>query len=217
MTAPATVADALAELSVRLQIPCDIVAVHREGGSEKARSGAYASLRYGAFLLAYAPLEAFFDSISGYRQQSNHPLPLNPDKIRDVVAKACGVPDVTKGWAARTRVAPPSDGSTGNRSPWELLSGQRLRHYLADMKSLRDILGHGGDPSTTTNRSGVLHPLQHGRHSLRLMGVEGFIQAAQDLASETAIALCGPAVPLPDWPAPPSTGASDAGRLPRPY
>jgi hypothetical protein len=49
------------------------------------------------------------------------------------------------------------------------------------------------------------------------MGVEGFIQAAQDLASETALALCGDAVRLPQWPAPPSTGASDAGRLPRPY
>jgi hypothetical protein len=211
----ARVQSALTELATRLQIPCDIIAVHRDDVAPGGREKKYASLRFGAFLLTYAPLEAFFENLTGYRERTNRVLGVNPDKIRTVLADTYGVLDITSQWAARTRVAP--TGDTGGRSPWELLRGPRLTGYLADMKSLRDILGHGGDPTTVTNRAGTLHPLASGGHSIRLMGVEGFIQAAQDLASETAIALQGVDVPLPDWPAPPSTEASDAGRLPRPY
>jgi hypothetical protein len=49
------------ELALRLRIPCDIVDVHRINDS---RARIYSSLRYGAFLLAYAPLESFFTQLS---------------------------------------------------------------------------------------------------------------------------------------------------------
>src|SRR6185437_12975056 len=52
--------DALDELSKRLIIPCDIIAVHREDGLRLGgRERKWTSLRYGAFLLSYAPLEGF--------------------------------------------------------------------------------------------------------------------------------------------------------------
>ncbi len=45
------------ELAARLRIPCDILDAHRVNNSH---GRIYSSLRYGAFLLAYAPLEGFF-------------------------------------------------------------------------------------------------------------------------------------------------------------
>jgi hypothetical protein len=206
---------ALEVFAARLQIPCDIIAVHRTNVTQGGRERKYASLRYGAFLLAYAPLEAFFDDLTGYRSAKNRVLGLSPDRIRVAVAEAHTVRNVTSHWAARTRVAPTV--GTGRRAPWKLLRGEALHAYLGDMKSLRDLLIHGKSPGDATNKANTLHKLADGKHSIRLMGVEGFIQAAQDLASETAIAIVGPSVSLPSWPAPPSTGASDAGRLPTPY
>src|SRR6266566_8547974 len=63
-----------AELAVRLRIPCDIVDVHRVNDS---RARIYSSLRYGAFLLAYAPLESFFTQLTKYDDRANgRALPL---------------------------------------------------------------------------------------------------------------------------------------------
>jgi hypothetical protein len=210
-----TVNAALAELAARLQIPCDVIAVHRTEVGPGGREKKYASLRYGAFLLAYAPFEGFFENLTDYRKTKNRVLGLSPDKIRGAVADAYGVKNVTSGWAARTRSAPVV--GTGGRSPWVMLEGRRLHDYLGDMKTLRDLLSHGRSPEDVTNAARTLHQLASGKHSIRLMGVEGFIQVIQDIASETALAIVGPSALLPAWPAPPSTGASDAGRLPRPY
>jgi hypothetical protein len=86
-----------------------------------------------------------------------------------------------------------------------------------DMKSLRDLLIHGSDPSRVTNKSDALWPLKKGGFSMRLMGVEGFIQAAQDIASCTALAIAGVDAEIPQWPTPPPSGVSEQGRLPDPY
>ena len=68
------------ELAIRLRIPCDIIDVHRLNNS---RARIYSSLRYGAFLLAYAPLESFFTQFTQYANRAKgHALPLNLDKIQ---------------------------------------------------------------------------------------------------------------------------------------
>jgi hypothetical protein len=97
------------------------------------------------------------------------------------------------------------------------LKGRRLSLYLMDMKSLRDLLSHGSDPTLVTNNSQTLWPLVNGRFSMRLMGVEGLIQAVEDIASCTAISIAGSGVHLPIWPSPPESGVSAEGRLPSPY
>lgn len=72
------------ELAIRLRIPCDIVDVHRLNNS---RARIYSSLRYGAFLLAYAPLESFFTQLTQYANRANgRALPLNLDKIQRELA-----------------------------------------------------------------------------------------------------------------------------------
>lgn len=172
---------ALTELAAQLQIPCDVIAVHRTEVGPGGREKKYASLRYGAFLLAYAPFEGFFENLTEYRKTKNRVLGLSPDKIRGAVAESYGVKNVTSSWAARTRTAPTA--GTGGRSPWVLLKGRRLHDYLGDMKSLRDLLSHGRSPQDATNNAGTLHQLANGKHSIRLMGVEGFIQVVQDIAS----------------------------------
>jgi hypothetical protein len=53
------------------------------------------------------------------------------------------------------------------------LKGGRLKDYLSDMKGLRDLLSHGGDPFSVTNDGRTLWEVRGG-WSLRLMGVEGF-------------------------------------------
>lgn len=85
---------------------------------------------------------------------------------------------------------------------------QAISAYLADMKSLRDLLNHGQDPGRATNESGALWPLANGRHSMRLMGAEGFIQACCDLAAQTVLAYGGTFDDLPDWPEPERSGLS---------
>jgi len=208
--------NALNELSKRLVIPCDIIAVHREDGLRVGgRERKWASLRYGAFLLAYAPLEGFLNDVTEYRAMKGRPLPVSVDRVRDACRERWGIPNATKRWAARTRVAPVP--GSGGRSRWALLRGHQLSLYLMDMKSLRDLLIHGSDPSEMTNRSGALWPLKYGGFSMRLMGVEGFIQAAQDIASCTALAIAGADAGIPPWPSPPASGVSAQGRLPAPY
>jgi hypothetical protein len=210
---PNSINVALTEMAARMTVPCDIIAVHR-GQPGRSRAREFKSLRYGAFLLAYGAFEAYLDAAVGYRASTDRSIGVNPDKFRTAVDSVHGVPNVTGRWKARTRIAP--DGSTGNRSPWAYLEKQRLRLYLADMTSLRHLLAHGGDPLRCANAAHTLNVVKGGV-SIRLMQVEGFIQAVEDLASETAIAILGAAAEIPEWPVPPLTGASSAGLLPRPY
>ena len=154
-------------MSTRLDIPARIVTLHR--GS--ARGLNQYALRWGAFLLVYAPLEGFFNDVLGYREDKNRTLPLNPDRIRDAAKSKHGVDLFTRHWGVRTRTL---RGNKGGRSDWECFVGHaRLRDYLGDMKRLRDLLSHGGNPYLTTNASGALWHTQKGP-SMRIMGVEGF-------------------------------------------
>lgn len=216
MNRASIVNNALDELSKRLVIPCDIIAVHREDGLKVGgRERKWASLRYGAFLLSYAPLEGFLNEVTEYRAIKGRPLPVSVDRVRIALHERWGIPNATNKWGARTRVPPPP--GSGRRSRWAVLTGHRLNLYLMDMKSLRDLLIHGSDPSRATNKSGALWPLKNGGFSMRLMGVEGFIQAAEDIASCTALAIAGVDAEIPQWPTPPPSGVSTQGRLPSPY
>lgn len=188
------------ELAVRLRIPCDIVDVHRINGS---RRKIYSSLRYGAFLLAYAPLESFFTQLTQYAERKpGRALPLNLDKIQQQLVEQW--PDAgfqTNRWEGRTRQQPTRRGS---RTEWAHLKRARLRQYLSDMKSLRDLLSHGGDPVNVTNDARTLWKVRDG-WSLRLMGVEGFIQLVEDLAEQ---ALLEAGVPLEGSPSGPNRNAA---------
>lgn len=166
------------ELALRLRIPCDIVDVHRINDS---RARIYASLRYGALPLSCAPLESFFTQLTRYTERANgRALPLNLDKIqRELDLQWPNERFQTNLWEGRTRQQPTRPGS---RSEWAHLKGGRLNDYLSDMKRLRNLLSHGGDPVSVTNGSRTLWKVRGG-WSLRLMGVEGFIQLAEDLAS----------------------------------
>lgn len=205
----------LQELARKLVIACDVIAVHRDDvGSGGGRARKWASLRYGAFLLAYAPFEAFFDGLTDYRATKHRTLSIDPERVRNACQQSLGIPNVTKSWRARTRVWP---ASLGARSRWETLDGERLRNYLLDMKSLRDLLSHGSDPQNVTNGARTLWPLKGGRFSMRLMGVEGFIWAIEDIATCTGLAIAGKQVVVPKWPRPVESGISATGRPPNPY
>lgn len=194
------------ELSIRLRIPCDIVDVHRVNGSQKR---IYSSLRYGAFLLAYAPLESFFTQFTGYAERANgRSLPLNPDKIqRELDRNRPGIRFNTNLWEGRTRQQPSRPGS---RSEWALLKGGRLKNYLSDMKMLRDLLSHGNEPYNVTNSGQTLWEVRGG-WSLRLMGVEGFIQFVEDLAEQALLEAGVPSERVPTWPEPQRSGISMSG------
>src|SRR5258708_40086947 len=90
------------ELAHRLRIPCDIVDVHRLNDS---RARIYSSLRYGAFLLAYAPLESFFTQLTQYAERANGcALPLNLDMIqRELAMQWPGARFRANLWEGRTR------------------------------------------------------------------------------------------------------------------
>ncbi len=194
------------ELAHRLRIPCDIVDVHRLNNS---RARIYSSLRYGAFLLAYAPLESFFTQLTGYADRANgRALPLNLDKIQRELALQW--PDArfqANRWEGRTRQQPTRPGS---RSEWAHLKGRRLKDYLSDMKRLRDLLSHGGDPVTVTNHGHTLWEVRGG-WSLRLMGVEGLIQFVEDLAEQAVSEAGVPLERVPTWPEPQRSGISLTG------
>ena len=102
------------ELALRLRIPCDIVDVHRINNS---RAKIYSSLRYGAFLLAYAPLESFFSQLTWYPERANgRALPFNLDKIqRELDLQWPNVRFQTSLWEGRTRQQPTR---SGHRSEW---------------------------------------------------------------------------------------------------
>lgn len=194
------------ELALRLRIPCDIVDVHR---SNDSRAKIYSSLRYGSFLLAYAPLESFFTQLTQYATRANgRALPLNLDKIQRELALQW--PDArfqANLWEGRTRQQPTRPGS---RSEWAHLKGGPLKDYLSDMKRLRDLLSHGGDPVSVTNDSRTLWKVRGG-WSLRLMGVEGFIQFIEDLAEQALLEAGVPLETVPTWPEPQRSGISLSG------
>ncbi|GAB2663661.1 hypothetical protein GCM10027169_27540 [Gordonia jinhuaensis] len=207
----ATVIAAADEMAVRLCIPADMISLHRDlkVASMSGRTKKQHSLRWGAFLLTYAAAEGFFNGALGRALEQSRPMPLNPDKIRATAAERHSVNLFTKDWGVRTRTM---SGERGNRSEWETFIGpEKVRLYLADMKSLRDILGHGGDPYRATNKSGALWTIQKGA-SLRLMGVEGFLQACCDLADQTILAYGGPLENGPTWPEPDRSALSNEDR-----
>ncbi|WP_328980665.1 hypothetical protein [Streptomyces canus] len=199
-------------LSAGLQNPSLLVGLHRDidgltgkdgrslGGSKKQ----YA-LRWGIFTMSYAAVEAFFNDVLALDPSRTRHLPLNPDKLRHV-GQQHAVRLFTDDWGVRTRTL---GNAIGNRSRWMAYVGtQEVKLYLADMKTLRDILSHGGDPYAASNHSGALWPLKGGRHSMRLMGAEGFIQACCDLASQTVLAHGGSPADFPEWPEPERSGLS---------
>lgn len=110
-------------------------------------------------------------------------------------------------WEGRTRQQPIRPG---HRSEWALLKGGRLKDYLADMKRLRDLLSHGSDPVRVTNDSRTLWKVRSG-WSLRLMGVEGFIQFVEDLAEQVLLEANVPVERIPAWPEPQRSGISMSG------
>lgn len=183
----------------------DIDGLHGNDGTALGRSAKQYALRWGIFSMTYAATEAFFNDVLGGGAGKTRPLPLSPDKLRGEADKL-GIKLFTNEWGVRTRTL---GKSAGNRSRWARYIGtQALRNYLGDMKSLRDILSHGGDPFTATNVSGSLWPLAKGRHSMRLMGAEGFIQASTDLAAQTVLAYGGELSQIPTWPEPIRTSLS---------
>ncbi len=75
------------------------------------------------------------------------------------------------------------------------------------MKKLRDLLSHGGNPVNVTNRGRTLWEVRDG-WSLRLMGVEGFIQLVEDLAEQALLEAGVPPDEVPVWPEPQRSGIS---------
>ncbi|WP_314856035.1 hypothetical protein [uncultured Microbacterium sp.] len=191
-------------LAVALREPTLLVTLHRDlgdlgaGWTESPRKKTSA-LRWGIFTMSYAATEAFFNDVLA-PEGHNRVLPLNPDRLRGA-GQECGVELFTRQWGVRTRVKGSARGR-GNRSRWATLEGDReVRAYLSDMKGLRDRLSHGRDPFTTPNASGALWVQKKG-NSMNLMGVEGFLQACTDLASQTILAFGGGLEQVPDWPTP---------------
>lgn len=211
------VIEAAHALAAGLGNPSLLVTLHRDidllsGGDGKrlGRSAKQYALRWAIFTMSYSALEAFFNDVLSSPGQTRS-LPLNIDKLRNA-GSAHGVRLFTNDWGVRTRTG---GVWPGNRSRWVVYSGSKaLGQYLADMKSLRDLLSHGKDPRAASNGSGALWPLAAGGHSMRLMGAEGFIQASCDLASQTILAYGGDIGDLPSWPEPARSGLSAEKRPP---
>lgn len=193
------VLDSASMAAASLRIPTQMINLHRE----VKRSARQQALRWGAFLLVYAPLEAFFNEILS-SEENNRVVPLNPDKLRDRALKLHQIHLFESSWSLRTR-APSMRG--GGRSKWVLFETTNgIRQYLADMKSLRDLLSHGGNPYNATNSSSALWWVHDG-WSMRIMGVEGFLQAACDLMDQTVVAYGGDRGQIA-WPEPVRSGLS---------
>lgn len=207
------VVDAACGLARSLRDPALLISLHRDLWKmsnmeiEQPRSK-ISALRWGIFTMVYAATEGFFNEI--LNEPSSRAIPLNPDKLRSA-GKKWSVRLFTREWGVRTRVkGNPSGG--GNRSRWTVFEGEELRKYLRDMKQLRDLLVHGGDPYTVANVSGALWVQDKG-NSMNLMGVEGFFQACTDLAGQTILAFGASHDQLPEWPQPTRTTIS-AEKLP---
>lgn len=199
-------------LAVSLETPALLISLHRDitdlqGSTGRSLRKKQQALRWGIFSWSYSATEAFFNDLL---QESNAPnnrtLPLNPDKLRNSGTKI-GVKLFTNEWGVRT-IGLGKHPERGNRARWRVYQGAAdLRNYMADMKELRDILSHGGDPFTMSNRSGALNVTREG-NSLTLREAEGFLQACTDLASQTVLAFGGDLSQLPDWPEPQRSGLS---------
>lgn len=193
------------QLSATLENPVLLVTLHRDldglagrDGKPLGRTAKQYALRWGAFSTAYAAIESFFNHVLTEGQPRPKVIPLNPDKLRNE-ARQHDVRVFTNDWGVRT-VTP--GHFPWSRPRWRTYVGsQALRHYLGDMKSLRDRLNHGGDVKAVSNESSALWPISGG-HSMSIMGVEGFIQACTDLAHQTVLAYGGTADQLPIWPEP---------------
>lgn len=205
--------EAANSLAVGLVNPTLLVTLHRDidglgglDGRRLGRSSKQYALRWAVFTMTYAATESFFNDVVA---DPVHPrtLPLHPDKLRHAGDRH-NVKLFTNDWGVRTRTQQlPFLG--GKRSRWVAYSGtQALTAYLGDMKSLRDLLTHGQDPRRVSNASGALWPLASGGHSMRVMGAEGFIQAACDLAEQTILAFGGNVQDFPMWPEPARSGLS---------
>jgi hypothetical protein len=194
----------LVNATLLISLHRDIDSLHGLDGYRLGRSSKQYALRWAIFTMTYAALEAFFNAV--VRDVGNaRTLPLHPDKLRHA-GERHGVTLFTNDWGVRTRA---TNDRAGSRSRWVVYSGtQALNAYLGDMKNLRDLLSHGQDPRRVSNDSGALWPLQGGGYSLRVMGAEGFVQAACDLADQTILAFGGSADDFPSWPEPLRSGLS---------
>lgn len=195
----------LVNATVLLTLHRDIHDLDGLDGHRLGRSAKQYALRWAIFSMTYAASEAFFNDV--LRDPSSpRALPLHPDKLRQA-GERLEVKLFTNEWQVRTRATKIGAGS--RRSRWMVYSGtQSLNAYLGDMKSLRDLLSHGQDPRGASNVSGALWPLANGGNSMRVMGAEGFVQAACDLASQTILAFGGTTHEVPSWPEPARSGLS---------
>lgn len=194
----------LANATLLLTLHRDIDGLHGLDGHRLGRSSKQYALRWAVFTMTYAALEAYFNDV--VRDPSSpRTLPVHPDKLRSA-GERFGVTLFTNEWGVRTRA---TKTGAGSRSRWVVYSGtQALNAYLGDMKSLRDLLSHGQDPRNASNASGALWPLATSGHSMRVMGAEGFVQAACDLAEQTVLAFGGSTHDFPTWPEPARSGLS---------
>lgn len=197
-------ATGLTNASLLLTLHRDIDRLHGIDGHRLGNSSKQYALRWAIFSMTYAALEAFFnDAVRD--PSSSRTLPVHPDKLRHA-GERFGVKLFTNDWGVRTRA---TRTVAGSRSRWVIYGGtQELSAYLGDMKSLRDLLSHGQDPRKVSNLSGALWPLARGGYSMRVMGAEGFLQAACDLAAQTVLAFGGTSHDLPNWPEPARSGLS---------
>lgn len=193
-------------LAVSLQAPALLISLHRDitglqGSAERGFRKKQQALRWGIFSWSYSATEAFFnDLLQEPSARNNRTLPLNPDKLRNSGTRV-GVRLFTNEWGVRT-IGLGLHPKPGSRARWRVYQGVAdLRDYMADMKELRDILSHGGDPFTVSNRSGAFNVTSKG-NSLTLREAEGFLQACTDLASQAVLAFGGDPSQLPDWPEP---------------
>lgn len=197
------VVDAANRHAESLRDPVLLISLHRDIGKLPSRwadeSGKKKSaLRWGIFIMIYAATEGFFNEVLKM-EESTRVLSLNTDKLRSA-AERHGARLFTREWGVRTRV-PVNSCHSGNYSRWVVFEGESLRNYLNDMKNLRDCLAHGCNPFSTSNDSGALWELKEGA-SMRLMGVEGFLQASIDLVAQTILAFGGTCEEIPEWPEP---------------
>jgi hypothetical protein len=197
------VLDAAHQHAESLREPALLINLHRDLG--KLPSGwanepgkKKSALRWGIFLMVYAATESFFNEVLKV-PKSTRALSLNPDKLRSA-GDNHRVRLFTREWGVRTRVdADPCH--SGNYSRWVVFEGEDLRNYLRDMKTLRDLLAHGGDPFSIETYSDALWERKKGK-SMTLMGVEGFFQASTDLVAQTILAFGGTREQIPEWPEP---------------
>lgn len=186
-----------------LREPALLISLHRDIGKLPSswvdESGMkIAALRWAIFIIIYAATEGFFNEVLK-APDSSRVRSLNPDKLRSA-GEPHGVRLFTREWGVCTRVdADPCH--FGNYSRWIVFEGEGLRNYLRDMKTLRDLLAHGGNPFSIETYSNALWERKKGK-SMTLMGVEGFFQASTDLVAQTILAFGGTCEEISEWPEP---------------